>query len=115
MTQDTAAAWAAAQVERVRDDPLARMMLLSQTYDRVCGAAPSYVSFRRAALSFMRWQAARGVLRPPDPDRHGSRWWRAVNDRLLLDGCEAMACSAGLGGEPSSRQVALWLAFISRL
>jgi hypothetical protein len=112
MTQDTAAAWAAAQVERVRDDPLARMALLSQTYERLCGPAPRYVSFRRAALSFMRWQAARGVLRPPAADPPGSRWWRAVNEQLLQDGCEAMARSAGLGGEPSSRAIELWLSFV---
>jgi hypothetical protein len=113
MTHDAAAAWAAAQVERVRDDPLARMALLSQTYDLLCGPAPRYVSFRRAALSFMRWQAARGVLRPPAADPPGSRWWRAVNDRLLRDGCEAVAHSAGLGGEPSSPAIELWLSFVS--
>ncbi len=110
MTQDTAAGWAAAQVERVRDDPLARMALLSRTYDRLCGRAPH---FRRAALSFMRWQAARGVLRAPAADPPGSRWWRAVNERLLRDGCEAVARSTGLGGEPSSRAIELWLSFIS--
>jgi len=109
MTQDTAAAWAAAQVERVRDDPLARMALLSRTYDRLCGSAPR---FRRAALSFMRWQAERGVLRPPVADPPGSGWWRAVNERLLRDGCEAVAHSAGLGGEASSREVELWLLFV---
>jgi hypothetical protein len=109
MTQKTAAAWAAAQVERVRDDPLARMALLSETYDRLCGSAPR---FRRAALSFLRWQAARGVLRPPGADPAGSHWWRAVNERLLRDGCEAVASSTGLEGEPSSPEVELWLSFI---
>ena len=110
MTQDTAAGWAAAQVERVRDDPLARMALLSRTYDRLCGRAPH---FRRAALSFMRWQAARGVLRAPAADPPGSHWWRAVNERLLRDGCEAVARSTGLGGEASSRAIELWSSFIS--
>jgi hypothetical protein len=110
MTQDTAAAWAAAQVERVRDDPQARMTLLARTYDRLCGSAPR---FRRAALSFMQWQAERGVLRPPAASSPGSPWWRAVNERLLRDGCEAVARSAGRGGEPSSRAIELWLAFIA--
>ena len=100
MTQDTAA-WAAAQFERVRDDPLARMALLSRTYDRLCVRAPR---FRRAALSFMRWQAGRGVLRPPDADPAGIRWWRAVNERLLRDGCEAVAHSAGLGASLPRRR-----------
>jgi hypothetical protein len=61
----------------------------------------------------MGWQVARGVLRPPDGDPPGSRWWRAVNDRLLLDGCEAMARSASLGGEASSPTIALWMSFIA--
>lgn len=64
-------------------------------------------------MSFMRWQLARGVLRPVDGDPPGSRWWRAVNDRLLLDGCEAIARSTGLGGEPSSPSIALWMRFIT--
>src|SRR5688500_5226862 len=42
MRQDTAAAWAATQVERVRDDPEARMALLSRTYDRLCAPAPRF-------------------------------------------------------------------------
>jgi hypothetical protein len=60
----------------------------------------------------MRWQAERGVLRPPDTDPPGSRWWRAVNERLLHDGCEAVAHSAGYPGEQSSRAIELWLSFI---
>jgi hypothetical protein len=109
MTQDTADSWAAAQVERVRDDAQARMALLAQTYARLCGRAPR---FRRAALSFMRWQAVRGVLRPPAADPPGSPWWRAVNERLLRDGCEAAARAAGRGGEPSSPSIELWMSFI---
>lgn len=109
MTEETAEAWAVAQVERVRDDPQARMSLLAQTYDRLCGGAPR---FQRAALSFMRWQAVRGVLRPPAGDQPGSPWWRAVNERLLRDGCEAVARRDGRGGEPSSRSIELWKAFI---
>jgi hypothetical protein len=109
MTEDTAEAWAAAQVERVRDDPQARMALLARTYDQLCGGAPR---FQRAALSFMRWQAVRGVLRPLDAEQPGSPWWRAVNERLLRDGCEAVARRAGRGGEASSPSIELWMAFI---
>jgi hypothetical protein len=61
----------------------------------------------------MRWQAERGVLRAIDGEPPGSRWWRAVNERLLLDGCEAMARSAGLPGEPSSPAIRRWMAFIA--
>jgi hypothetical protein len=65
-------------------------------------------------MSFMRWQAERGVLRPLEGNRPGSPWWRAVNDRLLLDGCEAMARSGGrLVGERSSPTIELWMSFIA--
>ncbi len=63
-------------------------------------------------MSFMRWQLGRGVLRPVDGVPPGSRWWRAVNDRLLLDGCEAMARSGGLRGPSSTPTIELWFRFI---
>jgi hypothetical protein len=114
MTPDeTAAGWAAAQVGGVRDDPSGRMALLAGTYRQAPGGGRRYEPFRRAAMSFMRWQAQRGVLRPVDGKRPGSRWWRAVNERLLLDGCEAMARAGGLPGEPSSPTIELWMSFIA--
>jgi hypothetical protein len=66
------------------------------------------VPFRRAALSFMRWQAQRGLLDAPPA---GSPWWRATNERLLRDGCEAVALAGGNGGAQSSAAVGLWLDF----
>ncbi len=60
----------------------------------------------------MRWQTERGVLNPLDAKPPGSGWWRAVNERLLRDGCESVALSGRLAGEPSSRAVRLWLQFI---
>jgi hypothetical protein len=68
--------------------------------------------FRRAALSFMRWQLRRGVLAPLNATPPGSPWWRAVNERLLRDGCEALARSGGLGGTLSSHTIELWMSFI---
>jgi hypothetical protein len=62
----------------------------------------------------MRWQAHRGVLNPLDASPPGSAWWRAVNERLLRDGCETIALLGGLAGEPSSQAVRLWLAFSAR-
>jgi hypothetical protein len=109
----TAAEWAAAQVERVRDDPAGRLVLMGRTYHGPFGRAPRHLPFRRAALSFMRWQAKRGVLRPLDESPPGSPWWRAVNDRLLIDGCEAMASSGGLPGQTSSPTIAPWMSFIA--
>src|SRR5689334_8198583 len=114
MTEEVRAVdWAAARVAQVRDDPAGRMALLSRTYRGPLGRAPRHVLFRRAALSFMRWQAARGVLRPPDRTPSGSPWWRAVNERLLSDGCESMARSAGLVGRPSSPTIEFWMSFIA--
>jgi hypothetical protein len=89
------------------------MALLARTYRGPVGRSRRHEPFRRAALSFMRWQAERGVLRPLDGHAPGSPWWRAVNERLLLDGCEAVARARGFAGEPSSPTIALWMSFIA--
>ncbi len=106
-----ALAWAGAQVAAVRDDPAARLALMARVFRGPTGDAPRHLPFRRAALSFMRWQARRGVLDPLDASPPGSVWWRAVNEGLLRDGCETVALLGGFAGEPSSRAVRLWLAF----
>jgi len=102
------------QVTAVRDDPTARLALLDRLFHGPIGRAPRHLPFRRAALSFMRWQAHRGVLGPIDASPPGSAWWRAMNDRLLRDGCEAVGLLGGLEGEPSSPAVRLWLDFSAR-
>jgi hypothetical protein len=102
---------AAAQVAAVRDDPAARLALMTRLFDGPTGSAPQHAPFRRAALSFMRWQAQRGVLNPLDAQAPGSPWWRAMNERLLLDGCEAVALLGRQPGEASSHGVQLWLDF----
>jgi hypothetical protein len=108
-----ALASAEAQVAAVRDDPAARLALMARLFRGPTGNAPRHLPFRRAALSFMRWQAKRGVLNPLDASRPGSVWWRAMNERLLRDGCEAVGLLGGLAGEPS-RAVRLWLEFGAR-
>jgi hypothetical protein len=75
------------------------------------GRAPRHLPFRRAALSFMRWQAQRGLLNPRDASPPGSVWWRAMNERLLRDGCESIALVGGLRGDPSAQAVQLRLEF----
>jgi hypothetical protein len=110
---ETAAQWALAQVSAVRDDPAARLALVTRTYHGPVGRSPRHLPFRRAAISFIRWQADRGVLEPLDASPPGSLWWRSVNERLLRDGCEAKARSGGLGGEPSSLTIGLWMSFIA--
>ena len=108
-----ALAWAEAQVAAARDDPPARLALIARTYYGPTGRAPRHLPFRRAALSFMRWQARRGLLNPLGASPPGSVWWRAMNERLLRDGCEAIALVGGLPGEPSSLAVRLWLEFVA--
>jgi hypothetical protein len=109
-----ALAWAEAQVAASRDDPAARFALIERTYHGPTGRAPRHLPFRRAALSFIHWQAQRGLLNPLEASPPGSLWWRAMNERLLRDGCEAVALVGGRSGEPSSQAVRLWLEFIAR-
>ncbi len=106
-----AADHAAARVAVVRDDPLARRALCARTYDDPIGGVARYRRFRRAALSFMGWQVDRGVLAGLDAEVPGSSWWRAVNERLLRDGCEMVARGDGLSGPPSSSTIDLWMEF----
>jgi hypothetical protein len=87
---------------------------MSRVFHGPTGHAPRHLPFRRAALSFMRWQARRGVLDPLDASPPGSAWWRGINERLLLDGCETVALLGGLAGEPSSQSVRLWVEFGAR-
>jgi hypothetical protein len=111
--QQDALAWAEAQVAAARDSPEARFALVDRTYHGPTGRAPRHLPFRRAALSFMRWQAQRGLLNPLQASPPGSVWWRAVNERLLRDGCEAVALVGGRSGEPSSQTLRLWLEFVA--
>ncbi|MFF3013391.1 hypothetical protein [Streptomyces sp. NPDC057939] len=107
----TAAGWAGHQVASVRDDPAGRLALMERCYHGPFGKAPRHLPFRRAAMSFMGWQLRRGVLRPAFAERPGSPWWRAVNERILRDGCEAVGLSGGLRGPASSPTVEQWLSF----
>jgi hypothetical protein len=113
MTEEASAvALARAQVAAVRDNPRGRLELITRTYHGPTGSAPRHLPFRRAALSFMRWQAKRGVLNPLSGSPPGSPWWRNMNERLLRDGSEAVALAGGAAGAPSSAAVRLWLVFI---
>jgi hypothetical protein len=100
-------------VADARDDPQARLALIDRTYHGPTGRAPRHLPFRRAALSFMRWQADRGLLNPLNGSPPGSPWWRSVNERLLRDGCESVALAGAHPGRPSSGSVALWMEFVA--
>jgi hypothetical protein len=113
MDELSAVGWALQQVESVREEPAERLELLERLYHGPTGRAPRHLPYRRAAMAFMRWQLARGVLAPLHAKPAGSPWWRAANERLLRDGCEAVARSGGLGGAPSSSAIQLWMSFIA--
>ncbi len=102
---DPAAAVAAQRVAEVRDVPQERLDLLSSSYMPLPGAPPLHLRYRRAALAFMGWQVRRGVLNPPAHDRPGSPWWRAMNEALLRDTCEARLRLLGHQGPSSSPSV----------
>ena len=109
-----AAAIAAAHVAAVRDDPVGRLALARSMYEEPAGGRAPRLRFQRAALAFMRWMAERGVLDPLHGTPPGSRWWRAMNERLLRDSCEALARAAGYGGAPATAAVDHWCAFIEQ-
>src|SRR5262245_25271164 len=113
MAEVSAADWALNQVEAVRDEPAKRLELLERTYHGPTGEAPHHLPFRRAAMAFMRWELARNVLAPLHGTPAGSPWWRSVNERLLRDGCEAVARSGGRGGNTSSPAIRLWMSFVA--
>jgi hypothetical protein len=110
-TAASAAAWAEEQIASVRDDPAGRLSLVERTYHGPFGRAPRHLPYRRAAMSFMRWQLRRGVLEPTESLRPGSPWWRSVNEQLVRDGCEAVALRGGLAGSPSTAAVDYWMSF----
>jgi hypothetical protein len=110
--EPSAASWAQQIVASVRDDPTGRKALMERCYHGPLGEAPRHLPYRRAAMSFMLWQLRRGVLQPLSAARPGSPWWRAVNERILRDGCEAVALSGNLPGPTSSRTVDHWMSFV---
>ncbi len=112
MTEGTAGAYADAWVSRVRDDPRARLALLCRLYTVPPAVDQGYLPFRRAASAFMGWQLRRGLLNPETGPMPGSPWWRAVNEALLRDTCEASALAFGRPGEPRTPGVAATLDFI---
>jgi hypothetical protein len=109
---NSAAEQAVTMVAAVRHDPALRLELAGRFYDDRPGR-PSIRAYRRAELAFMRWQASRGVLAPPESTRPGSAWWRSVNESLLRDACEAGRLAAGWPGQPSRPAVARWAGFLS--
>jgi hypothetical protein len=98
-------------VEAVRDSPAGRYRLAAEFYGGQHAGTPRS-RYQRAELSFLGWELERGVLNAPSLQQPGSRWWRAVSDRLLCDKVEADLLSTGGAGRPSSRRVELWAQFI---
>ncbi len=112
MGQQSAAAYAAATVAAVRDDPAGRLEVLRRLYQG--GPGQVHLPYRRAATAFIAWQLRRGLLNPPDAACPGSPWWRTVNERLLRDGYEARALTAGYDDAGSVPSVAASVEFVVR-
>ncbi|HZE18151.1 MAG TPA: hypothetical protein VE197_22020, partial [Mycobacterium sp.] len=110
--RESAADDALARVAAVRDDPGARLGLMRNAYRVPSDVDRGYLPFRQAASAFMGWQLRRGLLNPADSPAPGSPWWRAMNERLLYDGCEARALAFGHPGSASCPAVGAWLEFI---
>jgi hypothetical protein len=108
----TAAEFALAKVSEVRDDPDARLALMRRLYAGPAGDATTHLPYRCAAVAFMRWQLRRGLLRPLNGPRSGSPWWRAVNERLLRDGWEALGLTVGHDPAGGAASASASLAFI---
>ena len=100
-------------VAAAQDDPARRLGLAADFYEDK-PYRDSIRSYRRAELSFIEWQMRRGVLAPTTDSRPGSRWWRAVNARLLCDTCEADLLSAGTPGRAGTPAVTRWTEFLDR-
>jgi hypothetical protein len=62
----------------------------------------------------MGWQVGRGLLDPIDGEVPGSPWWRAVNERLLRDTCEARLRVLGHPGPASSSSIEASVRFARR-
>lgn len=102
MGETKAASVAAARVRAVGDSTRRRYDFAADFY------TGDIAGYRRAELSFLGWAIARGVLSATG----GSRWWRGVNDRILLDKAEARLLHDGWEGEPSAPSVELWGEFL---
>ena len=114
VTEGTAGTYADEWVARVRDDPRARLALLRRLYEVPPAVDRGYLPYRRAASAFIGWQLRRGLLNPETDASPGSPWWRAVNEALLRDTCEASAIAFGRPGAPRTPAVAATLEFIRK-
>ena len=108
-----AAAEALGIVAAVRHDPERRLRLAGIFYHDRPGRV-SILAYRRAEMTFMRWQVSRGVLAPPAGRPPGSPWWRAVNEGLLRDAWEADLLLMGRPGSASRPAVSRWVDFLRR-
>ena len=94
----------------LRDDPAARLALMARVFRGPTGAAPRHLPVPTGRkLSFMRWQASRGV--PRSPRRVAPRQrvgGGAVNERLPAGRMRDGRAPRWVDGEPSSQAVRLW-------
>ncbi|MFC4507310.1 MULTISPECIES: hypothetical protein [Streptomyces] len=111
-SQISAAQFAREQVGPALQSPSARLALMRRLYEGTGGPQRPHLPYRRAVGAFMDWQIRRGLLMPRTAPAPGSAWWRAVNERLLSDGWEALGLYLGMPGKPSAPSVAATVEFI---
>lgn len=104
------------RIASVRDSPNARLSLMSDLYESPGQGESRQLPYRRAAMAFMRWQVDRGLLNPIGKPGNppGSPWWRAVNERLLLDTTIGRAAYAGAMPQPLTTSSRLAFEFAVR-
>lgn len=82
-------------VTRVRDNPEGRYALRVAFYKKYGFARDGGMGYGTSELEFLAWEIARGVLNPLTAPAPGSRWWRNVNERFLIDSELAAAIHEG--------------------
>lgn len=72
------------------------------------------LGYGRSQLDFTLWEVHRGVLNlPDDPDKPGSRWWRAANGQIMRDMEEARILTAGGAEGGANPAVGQWIRYIT--
>jgi hypothetical protein len=103
------------RILEVRDAPDERYELRRAFYERYGFATEGTAGYGNSELAFLNWEIERGVLNRLDhPRQAGSRWWRAVNEKLLVDAeLAALMYEAGHPPVGVRREVRWWMDYLA--